>query len=67
MSDFDKAISGIMERVANEVGRLQSADVETFRRMVLGVLYQMKINGAFDYYAFEQFIQNGANYYHLSR
>ena len=64
--DFDKAISGIMERVANEVGRLQSADVETFRRMVLGVLYQMKINGAFDYYAFEQFIQNGANYYHLS-
>ena len=39
--DFDKAVSGIMERVANEVGRLQSADIETFRRMILGVLYQM--------------------------
>lgn len=34
--------------------------------MVLGVLYQMKTNGAFTYYAFEQFINNGANYYHLS-
>lgn len=64
--EYEKAIPGIMERVANEVGRLQSADVETFTRMVLGVLYQMKTNGAFTYYAFEQFINNGANYYHLS-
>lgn len=64
--EYEKAIPGIMERVANEVGRLQSADVETYTRMVLGVLYQMKTNGAFTYYAFEQFINNGANYYHLS-
>ena len=60
--EYEKAIPGIMERVANEVSRLQSADVETFTRMVLGVLYQMKTNGAFTYYAFEQFINNGANY-----
>lgn len=64
--EYEKAIPGIIERVVNEVGRLQSADVETFTRMVLGVLYQMKTNGAFSYYAFEQFIQNGANYFHLS-
>lgn len=64
--EYEKAIPGIMERVANEVGRLQSTDAETFTRMVLGVLYQMKTNGAFTYYAFEQFINNGANYYHLS-
>ncbi|RKM63016.1 DEAD/DEAH box helicase [Butyrivibrio sp. XB500-5] len=64
--EFEKAIPSIMERVANEVGRLQSADVETFYKMVLGVLYQMKTNGAFTYYVFEQFIESGANYYHLS-
>lgn len=64
--EYEKAIPGIMERVANEVGRLQSTDVEKFTKMVLGVLYQMKTNGAFTYYAFEQFINNGANYYHLS-
>ena len=27
---------------------------------------EMKTNGAFTYYAFEQFINSGANYYHLS-
>lgn len=64
--EYEKAIPAIMERVANEVGRLKSADVETFYKMVLGVLYQMKTNGAFTYYVFEQFVQNGANYYHLS-
>ncbi|WP_027205060.1 DEAD/DEAH box helicase [Butyrivibrio fibrisolvens] len=64
--EYEKAIPAIMERVANEVGRLQSADVGTFYKMVLGVLYQMKTNGAFTYYVFEQFVQNGANYYHLS-
>jgi len=65
--DFEKAIPAIMERVANEVGRLQGADVETFNRMVIGVLYQMKTNGAFSYYAFDQFIQSGANYFLLTR
>ncbi len=64
--DFEKAIPSIKARVANEVGRLQSADDETFYKMVLGVLYQMKTNGAFTYYVFEQFIESGANFYHLT-
>ncbi|WP_302769899.1 MULTISPECIES: DEAD/DEAH box helicase [Roseburia] len=64
--DFEKAIPTIMERVANEVGRLQSVGADTFYKLIMGVLYQMKINGAFTYYVFEQFIQTGGNYYMLS-
>jgi len=64
--EFEEAMPSIMERVANEVGRLQSADMQTFYKMILGVLHQMKTNGAFSYYAFDQFIQSGANYYLLS-
>lgn len=64
--DFGEAIPAISERVANEVGRLQSADAATFYKIVMGVLYQMKVNGAFTYYVYEQFIQSGANYYFLS-
>ncbi len=64
--DFEAAIPAIMERVANEMGRLQGADIDTFYKMVMGVLYQMKINGAFTYYVFDQFIQAGGNYYMLS-
>ena len=63
---IDDVIPRIMERVPNEVGKLQGADTETFYKMVLGVLFQMKINGAFSYYVFDQFIQSGGNYYFLS-
>lgn len=64
--EFEEAVPAIMERIKNEVGRLQGADEATFYKMVMGVLYQMKINGAFSYYVFDQFIQSGANYYLLS-
>lgn len=64
--EFKEAIPIIMERVANEVGRLQSADVATFYKMVMGILYQMKINGAFTYYVFDKFIQEDGKYYSLT-
>lgn len=64
--EFDEAVPKIMERIANEVGRLQTADADTFYKMIMGVLYQMKINGAFSYYAFDQYIQGGGNYFFLS-
>ena len=64
--DFNEAIPSIYERIVNEVGRLHGADVATFYKMIMGVLYQLKINGAFTYYVYDKFIQTGANYYFLS-
>lgn len=61
--DIDKAIPRIMDRIPNEVGTIQSADVDTFYKLTMGLLYQMKLNGAFDYYVYGSFIeQNGSDY-----
>lgn len=64
--DFEEAIPRIMERIPNEVGTLQGADVETFYKIVMGILYEMKSNGAYSYYIYEPFIDANGNTYMIS-
>lgn len=64
--DFEEAMPRIMERIPNEVGTLQSADVRTFYQIVFGILYEMKSNGAFSYYIYNPFIEANGSIYMLS-
>ena len=64
--EFDEAIPRIMERVANEVGALQSEGTETFYKLVMGLLYEMKSNGAYSYYVYDSFINAGGNSFMIS-
>lgn len=59
--DIDKAIPNIMNRIPNEIGVLQNADIDTFRKMTMGFLYGMKQNGAFTHSVYDSFIENNGN------
>lgn len=65
--DVDNAIDRISERIANEVGVLQSADRETFTKMVLGFLTNMRINGAFFHPAYQVFLANKGSDYTIQK
>ena len=65
--DIEKAIPNIMNRIPNEVGVLKSADADTFYKLTMGLLYQMKLNGAFSYYAYDAYIKQNAQDYLLSQ
>lgn len=61
--DVDKAIPRIMERIPNELGLLQDADVETFYKLAMGFLYGMKLSGAFTSQVYDSYIkENGKDY-----
>lgn len=64
--NFENALSRIKERVANEVGKLQDADINVFRQMVMGMLYELKNNGGYSYYTYDSFIEAGGNAYMIS-
>ncbi|WP_419885747.1 DEAD/DEAH box helicase [Paenibacillus sp. B-A-8] len=56
----------VKERTRNELGTLYQSDVNVFERMVIGFLYIMRVNGAFNDSIFSAYaIENGKGW-HLS-
>lgn len=64
--DLKNTVYRIEERVKNETGLLSGADTETFEKMVMGILYEMKLNGAFADPVYESYIKENAKDYLLS-
>lgn len=64
---IEEAIQRIMERICNEVGTLQGADIEIFYKMTIGFLYGMKLNGAFYHSVYASFIENNGQDFLLNK
>lgn len=65
--NIDKAIQNIKNRIPNEVGVLNNADEDTFRKLTMGFLYGMKQSGAFTHSVYDSFIENNGNDFVLNR
>lgn len=64
---YEEAIRNISNRIPNEVGVLHDADLATFDKLVMGILYEMKSKGAFDYMSYHAFVKNNGNKYIFSK
>lgn len=60
---YDDVVKAIMNRVQNEVGALRWADGDAFKKIIFGILYQMKITGAIDHQVYRPFIESGGKQY----
>lgn len=60
---LENIVKTVRERVVNELGILRDDDLNTFRHMLIGFLYQMKSKGAFNDNVFKTYIkEKGKNY-----
>lgn len=63
---IEKIAQVVQEKTVNELGIMQSSNVQEFRYMVVGFLNIMRQNGAFDDAAFYSMVKNDGNTYLLS-
>jgi DEAD/DEAH box helicase domain-containing protein len=71
MLSFDVAAiqrlaDAVQERTVNELAIMQTSEPIEFKRMVIGFLNTMRMNGAFDDRVFYAMIANDGNGYHIS-
>lgn len=66
LEDVTKIADAVQERTINELGVLTSESLDTFKRMVIGYLNLMRINGAFADKVFDEYTKNDGNGYMLS-
>lgn len=65
--NINSVVDRIRERIVNEVGVLQDTSSEKFYQIILGVLYEMKTNGAISHSVYNSFINEGGVEFLLGR
>lgn len=61
---IDEVAQLVGMRVSNETGVLMSADISVFRNMVIGIMDQMRMSGAFNDRTYRKFtIEDGKDYF----